>query len=157
MRDAEALVRQRRGRHAYLPGGLRTVDRGDALFGEQPAPGTVGDDHQFCDQLVERAAAFALSDRHATTGRLGGVAVNGEGVVVDALHGRWFAAPASQAQASCQSSFSSSRKRNSGRPVASVSSLNSGSISWWRRLAATGTVSSRDSWLTISSSGVTVR
>ena len=40
-----------------LPLGLGTVQAGDLLVGEQAAPGRVGDDHQFGDQLVEGCRA----------------------------------------------------------------------------------------------------
>jgi len=94
LRHAETFVRQRRSGHPHLALGLGAVQAGDVLFGEQAAPGRVGDDHQFGDQLVERAAALAFGDLDDAMVRIGQIADDGEVVVVDALHGRGFAAPA---------------------------------------------------------------
>jgi hypothetical protein len=86
-------VRQRRGRHAHLALGLRAVQAGDVPLGEQPAPGRIGDDHQFGDELVERAAAPAFADFDRAPVGIGEIAGDGEVVVVDSLRRRRFAAP----------------------------------------------------------------
>ena len=87
-------MRLRRGRHTYLAAVLYTVNGRYAFFGQQTAPGAVGNDHQFGDQLVERAAAFAFADVHPTGFGVGRVAVDGKVIVVVALHRRRLAAPA---------------------------------------------------------------
>ena len=94
LRDAEAIVRLRRSRHAHLAGRLRAIDGGNALLGEQPTPGAVGDDHQLGDELVERAAALPFADDDAAILGVGEIAFDREVVVVVALHRRGLAAPA---------------------------------------------------------------
>ena len=77
-----------------LPCVWATVQAGDVLFGEQAAPGRVGDDHQFGDQLVERAAALAFGNLDGATIRIGQITADFKVVVVDALHRRRLATPA---------------------------------------------------------------
>ena len=67
---------------------------GDAFFGEQAAPGAVGNDHQFGDEFVERAAALAFGNADAAGLRVDQITFDGEVVIVVALHRRRLAAPA---------------------------------------------------------------
>ena len=82
-----------RGTHARLAAGLRAVQAGDAQFSKQTAPGGIGDDHQFRDQFVERAAALAGDDVDPTGFGIGEVAVDFKVVIVHALRGGRLAAP----------------------------------------------------------------
>jgi hypothetical protein len=93
LRHTKAFVRQRRRGHADLALGLGAVQAGDVLVGEQATPGRVGDDHQFGDQLVERAAALALADVYGAGIRIGQIADDLEVVIVDALHRRGLSTP----------------------------------------------------------------
>ena len=87
-------MRQWRGGHARLALRLCTIQAGNVLIGEQAAPNRVGDDHQFGNQLVERAATLTFADLDRAGIGIGQVANNLEVVVVDALRRRRFAAPA---------------------------------------------------------------
>jgi hypothetical protein len=89
--------------------------------------------------------------------RIGQIAVDGEVVVVVALHRRRFAAPAFAGVGKVPEMEQLVLERLVGSGPPMVSALNQGSISWWRRLAAICTISSRDSWLRISSDSLTVR
>ena len=65
--------------------------------------------------------------------------------------------PASITVARSHSSVSSRFHWKSGPSPCTVSSLNTGSMSWWRRLATIGTISTRLSSPTMARPGVTSR
>ena len=92
VRHTQADVRRGCRSHAHLAldadAGLDAINAGRALVSQELAPGRIGEDHQFRDDLVERRAAFALADLDVTAA----IPIDTEVVVAHVRGGRRFAA-----------------------------------------------------------------
>ena len=63
-------MRNGRGRHADFAGNLAAVEARHAFVGQQLAPGGIGQYHQFGDEHVDGAAAFARFNMHSAGSRV---------------------------------------------------------------------------------------